>query len=571
MHLYPIQSIKECASVFKKGVNIENINYFKKLPCLFWKEIFKLENVKDILEFSSGFEIDDDLSENIKQFINSENIEADLEKTIETITSIGIENNEYFNAVEIVTHLLMQFSEFYYNNITFTLDTAFDIDANSISQITELAKNVEYNPYHEFLEEQFVPRLLEEKPEIIFVNGRPGLFNFSQLHFVKKHFPNAYVFISNHSTEYYSLNKISKYIKNNEQLFSWVDGIILDDFKHTEKLIIEAISEKQDFSNVPNLMYKTYDGIYQTEYVKRERSLAEINVPNCLLENDGTEKIKSPLEIYETVLLQNNKCHWSACSYCGINTKYPTRFNSKEYNTEEYLGFIDDVKAKGYKFLVLQDEAIPVELANELAIGKTERNNNIAWHYRSKIDKGYSDEVIANLAKSNLKGIYFGLESINDRVVRLMNKYENYIEADYIENLADRLFANGIHCHYCCIIGFPDETREEIKETLDFIAKIKSKHPSFTFTVNIFEPDIASPLFTKKEKYNLSARIPVQDDLYISNNLLFEREISYEELIEIKVKFLIDNISEMNENANITEVMENPNSLIQFINAGVTI
>ena len=566
MHLYPIQSLKECAKHFNNDVKAFDTTELSNLPCLFWKEVFKLENVKDILEFSSGFEIEDDLSENIKQFINSENIEHELEKTLDIITSIGIENNEYFNAIEIVTYLLMQFSEFYYNNIAFTLDTAFDIDANSILQITELAKNAEYNPYHEFLEEQFVPQLLEEKPEIVFVNGRPGLFNFSQLHFVKKHFPNAYVFISNHSTEYYSLNKISKYIKNNEQLFSWVDGIILDDFKHTEKLIIEAISEKQDFSTVPNLMYKTYEGIYQTDYVKRERSLSEINVPNCLLENDGSEKIKSPLEIFEVVLLQNNKCHWSGCSYCGINAKYPTRFNSKEYNTEEYLNFIDDVNSKGYKFLVLQDEAIPVSLANEIAIGKSQRNNNIAWHYRSKIDMGYTDEVISNLAKSNLKGIYFGLESINDRVVRLMNKYEVFVEPDYIENLADRLFAKGIHCHYCCIIGFPGETREEIKETLGFIAKIKAKHPSFTFTVNIFEPDIASPLFTKKEKYNLSARIPVQDDLYISNNLLFEREIPYDELIEMKVKFLIDNISEMNENANITEVMENPNSLIQFIN-----
>ena len=371
MHLYPLVSLKECAWAFCKAAKQSDTNYFKKLPCLFWKEIFKPENVKDILEFFSGFDIDDDLSDNIKQFINSENIETELEKTLDIITSIGIDNTEYFNAIEIITYLLMQFSEFYYNNITFTLDTAFDIDADSISQITELAKNAEYNPYHEFLEEQFVPQLLKEKPEIVFVNARPNLFNFSQLHFVKKYFPNAYVFISNHSTEYYSLNKISKYLKTNEQLFSWVDGVILDDFKHTEKLIIEAIGEKRDFSTVPNLMYKTYEGIYQTEYVKRERSLSEINVSNCLLENDGTEKIKSPLEIFEAVLLQNNKCHWSACSYCGINTKYPTRFNSKEYNTEEYLNFIDDVNAKGYKFLVLQDEAIPVDLANKIAIGKT--------------------------------------------------------------------------------------------------------------------------------------------------------------------------------------------------------
>ena len=566
MYLYPIQSLKECAKHFNKNIKPFKITELENLPCLFWKEIFKFENVKDVLEFSSGFDIEADLLPNIKDFVNSKNIEQELKKTLDIITRIGVENTAYFNAIELVNYVLMQFSEFYYNNITFTLDAAFDIDANSISQITELAKNTEYNPYHKFLEDFFVPILQKEKPEIVFVNARPSLFNFSQLYFVKKYFPNTYIFISNHSTEYYSLNKITKYLKNNEQLFSWVDGIVLDDFKHTEALILKAVNENIDFSTVPNFMYKTHKGIKQTEYQARERYISEINIPECLLKNNNSKKIKSPLEIFEAVLLQNNKCYWSACSYCGINAKYPTKINSKEYKIQEYLKIFDKVKAKHYKLFVLQDEAIPINLANEIALGKTQRNNDIAWHYRSKIDLNYTDELIVNLAKSNLKGIYFGLESINYRIVRLMNKYETFVEPDYIENLADRLFANGIHCHFCCIIGFPGETREEINETLSFIAKIKTKNPSFTFTINIFEPDIASPLFTKKEKYNLSAQIPVQDNLYIGNNLLFKREIPYEELIDIKIKFLIDNISEINENVNITEVMENNNSLINYIN-----
>ena len=567
MHIYPIKSLKECAATFIKYKKQDSVNRFAELPGKFWKEILNQENVKELLEFSSGFDIEDDLSDNIKNFINSKNIEAELENTINIITNIGIENTKYFNAIENITYLLIQFSEFYYNNITFTLDTAFDIDANSIMQITELAQNSEYNPYHEFLEEYFVPLIKNEKPDIVFINGRPNLFNFSQIYFVKKHFPNTYIFISNHSTEYYSLNKITKYLKTNELLFSWVDGIILDDFKYTEALITQAVNKKTDFTNIPNLMLGTYDGIKQTAYLQRERKLDEIIIPDLLIENDNLPNIKSPLEIFETILLQNNKCHWSGCSYCGINAKYPTKTNSAEYSINEYLDLFDRVEAKGYKLLVLQDEAIPIDVANKLALGKIARNNNIAWHYRSKIDVNYSDEIISNLAKSNLKGIYFGLESINKRVLELMNKYDGFIEPSYIENLADRLFDNGIHCHYCCIIGFPSETRGEINETLNFIAKIKTKHPSFTFTVNVFEPDIASPLFTQKEKYNLSAQIPVQDDLYIGNNLLFERDIPYEELLGLKIKFLLDNISDVNENANITEVMENPNSLINYINS----
>ncbi|MCF8296773.1 MAG: radical SAM protein [Saprospiraceae bacterium] len=564
MHIYPIKSLKNCGLFLPNQILEIDNNLLSNLSCYFWKEIFDFNNVKELLEFSSDFDTDVNITENIKSFINSEQMAFELQKHLTNITGIGIENFIYFNSIEIINYLLFQFSEYYYNNFAFTLDNAFDIDANSAKQIIDLAQNEDFNPYYSFLEKHFVPILNDENPEIVFVNGRPGLFNFSQLYFVKKHFPQAYVFLSRHSSEYYSMNKITNYLKTNELLFSWIDGIILDDFKHTESLVEEAIKNKTDLLNIPNLLIKTEEEIIQTHYQKRERSVSEIRIPDLMLEFDNTKKIKSPFEIFETHLLLNNKCHWSSCSYCGINLKYPCKTNSTLTKTTDYLDLFDEVQSKNYKLFVLQDEAINVRLANEIAIGKTARKNNLAWHYRSKIDINYTDEVIRNLAKSNLKGIYFGLESINERVIGLMNKYNKFIEADFIEKLADKLFENNIHCHFCVIIGFPGETREEMQQTLDFISKIKSKHPKFTFTINIFESDISSPIFTNKEKYNLQSKLPVQEDLYIGNILQFEREIPFDELFEIKIKFLLDNISDIN--SNITEVLENPNSLINYIN-----
>ena len=45
MHIFPIQSLKECSKVFCKDAEQNNSNNFARLPCVFWKEILSFENV----------------------------------------------------------------------------------------------------------------------------------------------------------------------------------------------------------------------------------------------------------------------------------------------------------------------------------------------------------------------------------------------------------------------------------------------------------------------------------------------------------------------------------------------
>jgi radical SAM superfamily enzyme YgiQ (UPF0313 family) len=329
----------------------------------------------------------------------------------------------------------------------------------------------------------------------------------------------------------------------------------------------EAIDNEGSFEDIPNLLFRTGNQIIQTDYQKRVKSVTEIHIPDMPVANDGEKTIKIPHEIFETKLQINNKCHWAACSYCGINTKYPSLVSDTTPEIKDFFSVINQVKNKNYKLLILQDEAISTSIARQIAQEKILQNNNLPWHYRSKIDKGFDDKLISTLADSKLVGIYFGLESINERVVGLMNKYKEIISPRFIEELADKLFAKNIHCHFCAIIGFPSETKEEIQQTLDFIKKIKTKHKAMTFTINIFMPDIASPLYTDTEKYKLEFKIPVPEDEYISNSILINRSIPYSELVEIKTNFILENITD--SNSYITEVTENPNSLINFFNSVV--
>lgn len=565
MHIYPIESLKlSTDQALLSNDKLSNLSY------CFWREIFNTSNVIELLEFSSIFESDKKKSKIVKSFLSSQSIESELEKAILNVTGIGIKNSIYFNSIEIIDYLLYLFSEYYYNKIPFTINGAFEIFTNSSKKITDLAKNTKINPYHYFLEKHFVPVLKEKEPNFVFVNGKPGLSNFSQLFFVKKLFPKASVFITKHSTdEFYSLNKIVEYLKTNVSLFSWIDGIILDDFKYTENLIQKS-DKNNDLMNIPNMLLKTSTGIKQTEYRKREKEFSENVVPVPKIVIKISEKITDIRELHSTTLLINNKCYWNACTYCGINNRYLSKTNSSLNKIKEYVAFFDKVNEMNYKLLLLQDEAIPVELVNKIAIEKSAKNNNLAWHFRSRITTDFTDEVICNLTKSNLKGIIWGVESVNKRIIGLMNKYNEFIEPEFIEKLVDKLFENHIHSHFNIMIGFPSETREEIEETLQFVSKIKTKHPDFTFVINIFQLDISSRIFTNKVKYNLATRIPVPKKYYIGNNFNFNRDISLNELFNIKFRFLFDNIPDIRSNVYLLEAHEDLNNLINFINKRVS-
>lgn len=64
--------------------------------------------------------------------------------------------------------------------------------------------------------------------------------------------------------------------------------------------------------------------------------------------------------------------------------------------------------------------------------------------------------------------LYFGLESANDRILGCMDKG---IKKENVLNICKYCADAGIWTHLFLIFGFPTETREEARETMDFILR----------------------------------------------------------------------------------------------------
>lgn len=110
-------------------------------------------------------------------------------------------------------------------------------------------------------------------------------------------------------------------------------------------------------------------------------------------------------------------------------------------------------------------------------------------------DKSVLDEIISN----GLKQITIGLESGSPKVVRSMNKGKNhperYIECAKIMSKYDVIMASGV------IFGCPGEDVSDIKQTIDYIKKIKEINPNFRISTTFYMPLPATEMCKEAVKH----------------------------------------------------------------------
>ena len=123
--------------------------------------------------------------------------------------------------------------------------------------------------------------------------------------------------------------------------------------------------------------------------------------------------------------------------------------------------------------------------------------NNYGFKWNSFYRCDHGDEEIINLmAESGCEGVFLGLESGSDKILKAMNKTarrKHYQEAIPLLKRA------GISTHANVIVGFPGETYETFKETLGLISEAE---PDF-FKVQLWYADPVTPIWKRKEEYGL--------------------------------------------------------------------
>ena len=94
---------------------------------------------------------------------------------------------------------------------------------------------------------------------------------------------------------------------------------------------------------------------------------------------------------------------------------------------------------------------------------------DLEWSCYSRVDD-LSDELADHMRRAGCWGCFFGVESGDDRILRLMRKGHD-VEAAYAGlDIARR---HGLFTHVNMVVGYPGETEQTFRNTLDFLRQAR--------------------------------------------------------------------------------------------------
>lgn len=280
---------------------------------------------------------------------------------------------------------------------------------------------------------------------------------------------------------------------NNEKavqfLFNYIEGdiyVIGSEGEHALVNIIEALKNGSGLENIPNIAFKNGKQFFITDEAKEENSIEELVIDYSLFPKE---------DIGEFVTLRTAKSCPFRCAYCS----FPVRSNKYEYLSpkmvEEQLDNI--AKLDTITTISFSDDTfnLPKDRFKEILNMMIEKEYNFKWNSYYRCDHG-DEEIIELMKKAGCEGVFLGVESGSDIMLKRMNKTAR--RKDYLKYIP-LLREAGILVHANFIVGFPGERGETVQES---ISLIEEAQPDF-YRAQLWYGDPITPIYKKKEEYGI--------------------------------------------------------------------
>lgn len=249
--------------------------------------------------------------------------------------------------------------------------------------------------------------------------------------------------------------------------------------------IIKALKNNLPLHQVENIYYKSGNRYVSTAKVKENNILSENMVDWSLFSDRPLEYVNVRSSI---------SCPFF-CSFCGFPEHAGKYQVAGVKDLENELNSL--VKIKSLKCVNFIDDTfnVPIKRFKEILRMMIKSRYNFKWHSHFRCQ--FADrETVALMKESGCEGVFLGIESGSDKILKNMNKSVRV--TGYLEGI-ELLKEYGITTFGSFIIGFPGETAGTIKETTKFI---EESHLDF-YRAQLWYCEPITPIFRQREKYDI--------------------------------------------------------------------
>jgi anaerobic magnesium-protoporphyrin IX monomethyl ester cyclase len=265
--------------------------------------------------------------------------------------------------------------------------------------------------------------------------------------------------------------------------------------------LIRILSESSspDWRCCPNAAYLENDTVIQTPLLPFVENLDDLPFPDVSIAR-FPRSFLSPYK--KPMLAETSRGCRGHCSFCSSSPMWQRRWRTKfpERVSAEFSCFAES----GVDYVILADDNFTVDSARAMEVCQAllSTGNKIPWASTFDPEAVLTEPELAPLMVAAGGGTaYLSLDNANDRISR---KYRRPHPIDIWEPAVQRLRECGFSILLHALIGYPEETEEEMRNTIEtamrcgdilFVGILEPRPGSEIWVPRVYEKDY--PNFSK--------------------------------------------------------------------------
>lgn len=247
--------------------------------------------------------------------------------------------------------------------------------------------------------------------------------------------------------------------------------------------LLELLQGKKP-NSIKNLIFKQNRKIFQNPlrpYLNTEKLDKIPFVSEFFARHLNLKNYKAPSEFYPFMdIMTGRGCVWGKCSYClWVQTFIKgSVYNQRSVdNVIEELKFIQS-KLPQVKSVMIQDDTMFEGRASHLSRSIIKNKIKLPWSCYARANISY--KTLKLMKKAGCLNLHVGFESADDKILKAVDKGLTFKQ---MEKFAYDVNRAGLCMHADFAFGFPGESRDSIRKTIDFAKQIKPDTAQFQLMI----------------------------------------------------------------------------------------